>query len=189
MRERGLSDTTPYMGTLQANLMEQFQLLPENERTKAFIGQEEMEDIKSNDSDVKGPYEKIQSPVLSFISYEPQQTAVALQKWEGMVIAINGDSFVARLNNLTENTPEEEIEMNFRDISDDDQNLVHLGAIFYWSIGYEKTAAGQRKRTSVIKFRRLPAWTDKELAAIKKKAADARRAIGWGKQDAASQAG
>ncbi len=53
----------------------------------------------------------------------------------------------------------------FSEISEDDQELIRPGAIFNWHIGYEMER-GTVKRSSIIRFRRMPKWTesDKEKA-------------------------
>jgi hypothetical protein len=109
----------------------------------------------------------------------PAQNFRLLQKWEGLVLQVRDSAFVARLADQTHNGPDEEAEIPLAEVSQGDQDLVQPGAIFYWSIGYLDTHGGQRTRASVIRFRRLPAWTAEELEAAKRKAADTRDLLGW----------
>jgi len=186
---RGLSGTSEQGETLQQTLVSQFGRLHIAEMLEAFLGQVVSEGTTAREDGDGERREGRQTPLLWHISEEQAQRAVALQKWEGMVTAIQGDSFIARLRDLSMDVPEEEVELFLRDVSEDDKALIELGAIFYWSIGYETMASGQIKRTSVIKFRRLPAWTAQELRVVKKQAADIRRAIGWGEQNVTARTG
>lgn len=97
----------------------------------------------------------------------PYRAFSALQKWEGYVIEINDKYFTARVTDLSEKHEDEEIEVMFTEISDDDKKLVCVGAIFYWNIGYEKEK-GTVKRSSMIRFRRLPRWTKTDVENAKK---------------------
>jgi hypothetical protein len=101
------------------------------------------------------------------------------QKWEGAVTAVEGDYFIARLTDLTAGTAQEEVELPLEEVSDDDRPLVEVGAVFYWSIGYDVARGGQRTRASRIRFRRLPAWTAKELAEAKERAKKLKEDLGW----------
>ena len=49
------------------------------------------------------------------------------------------------------------------EIYDEDLSLIQDGSVFYWSTGYHVNFSGQRKRASIIRFRRLPVWTPMEL--------------------------
>jgi len=108
-----------------------------------------------------------------------QDRFLLLQKWEGTVIEVCRDSFIARLVDLTERGADEEAEFDVDEVSVADRPLIEAGSVFYWSIGYTDTAGGQRKRMSTIRFRRLPMWTSKELEEAKNKAAKTRALLDW----------
>lgn len=94
------------------------------------------------------------------------------QQWEGTVTAISEDSFTATLEDLTDPAvSEESAELFLEDVSESDRELVELGAVFYWSVGYEDTPRG-RERKSIIRFRRLPGWSRQQLNAVKEKTAE-----------------
>jgi hypothetical protein len=93
----------------------------------------------------------------------------ALQEWEGTVLDRRADSILVRLVDKTNGGSEEEAEILLTELSPHDLPLVRSGAVFYWTIGYRDSVTGQRTRESSIVFRRLPAWTDSELAALRKK--------------------
>jgi hypothetical protein len=103
----------------------------------------------------------------------------SLQTWEGVVMEVLEDSFFARLVDLTESNPDEEAEFPLEEVSEEDRKLVKPSAVFYWNIGYHDSRSGQRTRASVIRFRRLPAWTSKEIETAKREARDLREIIGW----------
>lgn len=109
---------------------------------------------------------KVSERVAPRASFEP------LQEWEGYVTAIEGQRFCARLLDLTANQKEEteSVEFSFDDASEDDLDLIEIGAIFRWSVGYEKKVSGVRQKVSSIVFRRLPIWTSKEIGLANERA-------------------
>lgn len=102
---------------------------------------------------------------------DPRSNSV-LQEWEGYVTKIRDSDFTARLVDLTDPTDElEEADFPVDELSRDDKKLLREGAIFRWLIGYQDTIAGTRTRFSKIVFRRLPAWSSKDIDEARKKAA------------------
>lgn len=93
-----------------------------------------------------------------------------LQKFEGTVLSVSGDSFVALLVDKTNPGPEEEAEIPFAEIMPGDRELVKPGAMFYWVIGYRREIHGQLSRSSVIRLRRVPSWSPAKLEQAKKTA-------------------
>jgi hypothetical protein len=77
---------------------------------------------------------------------------VALQEWEGVVTEVRDNAFTARLVDLTHSSPDEESEFSTTEISDDDVDLVVLGAIFRWSVGILRTPEGLRERLLKLYF-------------------------------------
>lgn len=107
---------------------------------------------------------------------------IAEQEWEGEVIRIEGDRFIGRLHDLSEWNDAsfcEETDFSLKEISETDLSLVKEGAIFRWSLGFSRTPAGTRERTSRIVFRRLPAWTKKDLALSTQRAEELWKSIEW----------
>jgi hypothetical protein len=93
-----------------------------------------------------------------------------LQKFDGTVLSVTKDSFVARLVDRTNAAPEEEAEIPFAEIMAGDRELVKPGAVLYWVIGYRREAHGQLSRSSVIRFQRLPAWSPADVERAKQAA-------------------
>lgn len=94
-----------------------------------------------------------------------------LQQWEGVVVERTDDSFTARLRSLGASMPEKRVTVPLEELSNADVPLAQSGAVFYWTIGYRIELHGQKSLSSVIKFRRLPAWTQREIARIQESAA------------------
>jgi len=107
--------------------------------------------------------------VYSMSSNGKQVPFETLQKWEGYVTYVKKDSFIAKLVDLTNHIPDEEVEIGFEEIAKEDIELVEPGAVFYWNIGYHERHSG-RERSSLIRFRRLPVWSQDEINSDKLRA-------------------
>ena len=151
-------------------------IFPEK-RVKSAIKKIE-EDLEKNMVLLEKPQE---NSVVILKNPEPlKENYKLLQQWEGNVLEIKEDSFLAQLHDLSGNLPEEEAEISFEEISEIDRDLVEPGAFFYWNIGYHEDKSGQRTRSSMIRFRRLPAWTKREIEHSKRKAAEICKKLKWG---------
>jgi hypothetical protein len=78
------------------------------------------------------------------------------EMWEGVVEEIYDTYFVGQLVSKTISNTYEVAEIYRSEISPADASLLRRGAVFYWTIGYEERPSGQRYRSSMIRFRRLP---------------------------------
>jgi hypothetical protein len=92
----------------------------------------------------------------------PREFFRAMQKWEGYVTEVDQDTFRARLARVLGEGPDQEAEIYTEEVDEADRALIQPGAVFYWSIGYLDRPSG-RVRASIIRFRRLPVWTKREL--------------------------
>lgn len=90
----------------------------------------------------------------------------AMQKWVGYVTEVGKDTFRSRITTMVGEGHAQDAEIYTEEVDVDDRSLIKPGATFYWSIGYLDRPSG-RLRTSVLRFRRLPVWTDKEIEAAK----------------------
>lgn len=97
--------------------------------------------------------------------YVPVSSFRALQEWEGYVIEIGTDDFVARLLDITaDSSSEEEVAtIPLEEVSERDKNRMELGSIFRWVIGYEHSITGSKRRVSEIVFLDLPRITDADI--------------------------
>ena len=108
-----------------------------------------------------------------------QSTLHALQEWEGYVVEIGEDEFVARLVDLTAGMSYEtdEATIPMEEISEHDAEKMSEGDIFRWVIGYERTASGTKRRVSHIVFRDLPRMTAADFEEGRKWAARVERSL------------
>ena len=104
---------------------------------------------------------------------EAPYTFRLLQQWEGTVTDIAVDEFTAELRDLTEPANyREEATFDLDEVSPGDQQLIALGAVFRWSIGYRTSSAGQRERVSQLRFVRIPGWRRSAIAEVRQRAAE-----------------
>lgn len=127
---------------------------------------------------------QINSAVISAFRIPPQQVALSLeplQEWEGYVTEVGRESFTARLVDVTarRKLEEEEAEFPISDLSDTDREQLKLGAVFRWVIGYQRSLGGTKRRVSQLTFRRMPAWSKRDLVRAAKKARSFARSITW----------
>ncbi len=116
----------------------------------------------------------------TFGMFSKHDSFEVLQKWEGVVISVGTDSFVARLRDLSFYSEEdEEAEFPIEEISQADIALLAPGAVFYWCVGYWDTVIGQRRRASEIRFRRLPTWSKMQLEKARKEAEELSELLAW----------
>lgn len=135
------------------------------------------------DSSLKNPQTRMEVAV-PHVQYriplpQPRTNFLTLQAWEGVVTDVNDTSFAVKLVDLTSDAPDEEADIDFEDVSKDERSLVRVGAVFLLHVGYETSEGGQRRRTSILRFRRLPVWTDSELSSAKSVAQDQLDTIRW----------
>jgi len=106
---------------------------------------------------------------------------IPLQEWEGYVTNIYEDKFLTNLIDITakEDTATEEAEFDIDELSESDKDLLKIGAVFRWIIGYERTPAGVKKRVSQIVFRRLPQWSKSSIINADKQSKEIISSIIW----------
>jgi len=103
-----------------------------------------------------------------------------LCKWEGVVDRINGDSFWGKLKDLTVDTAYiNEAEFSIDDLQEGDKDLLEIGSVFYWYIGYITTFGGTRTKVSLLKFKRLPQWQKNKIKDIDEKVKDLMERLKW----------
>jgi len=95
------------------------------------------------------------------------------QRWSGVVLAVDDEDITVRLEDLTNcDNPNEIIVLSRDEIDNNDQKLLMPGALFYWYIGYRQGVKYTKERFSIIRFRRLPQWTKREVENANKLAED-----------------
>src|SRR5262249_16081638 len=104
--------------------------------------------------------------------------------WEGTVERVEGDTFSATLRSLSDpDESEKQAELPKDALNEDDFEMLRPGAVFYWTIGYSISASGLCSRSSTLAFRRLPAWTKKDVERLKLKAKELFAAFGEERND------
>lgn len=110
----------------------------------------------------------------------PERRFKVLQAFEGTVTCVSGDECWVQIRDITSDEYiVEESSFSLAEISQCDLELVKPGAVFYWSIGYEDSLDGQRKRASGIRFQRIPFWTEEELKKVREESERLSKSIGW----------
>lgn len=96
-----------------------------------------------------------------------------LAEWDGYVEEIHKDYFVARMHGLRGlgvAGKDEEAEIPISDVDPADRDLLVLGGFFRLMIAYESPRIGPKRRYTTVQFRRLPAYTQRELDAAEREA-------------------
>ncbi len=92
-------------------------------------------------------------------------TAVSVQAWEGVVEDVLEEEekvYVKLIDKTDRNASDSFAYVPLDQFDPEDTDLIVPGAIFYWYVGYETKPSG-RTRSSMIRFRRVPAWTASDL--------------------------
>jgi len=144
-----------YLGETNQEIAEQTQPICTN-------GTSNMLDGKSSEMFSLYPPLDLMRPRLEYFTSLTREQFRVLQKWEGYVIKVRRDTFLAKLVPIVGGGPDQEAEIYLEEVKKQDRALIEPGAVFYWSIGYLDKPSG-RHRTSLIRFRRLPRWTRHEL--------------------------
>ena len=93
------------------------------------------------------------------------------QLWEGTVMDICNDTFVARLRDCSvPENPDEEVTFEVNEVDDWDRELVRTGASFYWVVGKLRSPMGTKSNISFLRFKRVPAWTRRSLDSAARRA-------------------
>lgn len=84
------------------------------------------------------------------MSIEPELEVV--QEWEGFVVAIQAETFNARLLDVTagDRYDSAEATIPLEALSDEDRERIAEGSIFSWVIGQERAPAGSGRHVSRI---------------------------------------
>lgn len=98
--------------------------------------------------------------------------ASPIQIWEGRVLNVDVPSNVmtvlltAKMGQFHDHTADIELQW----VSEQDRDLVQPGAVFYLSL-FKQMKRGSVQNSQELRFRRLPAWTRKQLENIQVNAA------------------
>jgi hypothetical protein len=110
-------------------------------------------------------------------SLDPERFQI-LGAFDGTILEVRDDYFIARLVNKQDpNDAQEEAEFPFAEIPTADRPLIAKGAEFYWYMGMVKKPHGQQSKSSLIRFRRLPAWDESDIQGAKMRAEFLRKVL------------
>lgn len=100
------------------------------------------------------------------------------QNWVGYVTKISKNKFTAKLIDKNKPTTYEVAQFEKEEVSDGDLNLLKVGAIFYWSVGFANQN-GQSIKQSLIRFKRSVSITEEEFDKIIDDAQNLYNSIDW----------
>ena len=100
----------------------------------------------------------------------PAVSFVCLQRWQGTVLHRNGQTFTARLVDLTGDEQDDFAELSTDEVAPGDIRRLVPGAVFTLATGYARSAGGQRTRQTALMLQDLPIWNETELATARGKA-------------------
>jgi hypothetical protein len=101
-----------------------------------------------------------------------------LQKWDGVVLEADAETFTARLFDSMGELPPQQATFSRAELSPEEETQIAVGAPFVWTIGYRHIGA-TRHRDSTFYFRRLPPWSTDEITTAQTRAEHVSTAIGW----------
>lgn len=128
-------------------------------------GQEPNGGAANKDEDATSGMQRIDvpgaSPVSAPATHFGKRGLSPLAQWEGVVEAVTEEGFKARLVPFENGKPNvarvEFSDFDYEDLADEsDEELVGEGAVFYWTLGRSRNAAGTITNVSLVRFRRLP---------------------------------
>lgn len=91
-------------------------------------------------------------------SSKKTETFSSFEAWVGRVEEISHSSRQFQAILQSNDNYEEVATFSFDDVSEDDVELLKLGAVFYWNVGQVKDESGRISNVSTVRFRRLQHW-------------------------------
>lgn len=110
----------------------------------------------------------------------PSSSFVALKRWEGVITKLTPTEVEASIEALDDElAPSEYVVFDRGEIPSGDEDILGVGAVFYWSIGYRRSEdTGQTDRVSSIRLRRLPPLSRPARRSIDEKLSQLRTLMG-----------
>ena len=106
-------------------------------------------------------------PPISRLWSPTSAKSAPLQIWEGTVLSVEhaADVMHVQLNAKMGNVPRHTAEIDLQWVSDQDEDLVRPGAVFYLTL-FKETDRGSIKNSQELRFRRRPSWSSTQLRCI-----------------------
>ena len=181
IRDKQYDQLDQSIGLRELDLINQFEKTHSRVRVEPYVHPPLETDNDAKDLSIVSIHKNGKEFKLVYESKLPAPDKfISLQKWEGIVTEIGEDYFIARIIDLIKDAPEESASFPFSEISsEEDKELLKIGAVFYWNIGYYERAKGTRLRSSLIRFRRLPMWAENVIGSAQKEAERLNEFFGW----------
>jgi len=124
--------------------------------------------------DVGKPIAKILPPVVKNPLLEFVPNTAPLEIWEGTVVEVNREqsTMLAMLDSCTSNMPRHSAEFDLEWVAEQDRDLVIPGAVFYLTL-FKRTRPSV-ENAQELRFRRRPAWSQRELDKVVSRARELR---------------
>ena len=107
---------------------------------------------------------------------KPRKTPfiISLREWEGYVVEISNDTFIAKLINIKNKSKlaKESGKFKLSLLSSDDQSELQLGSKIRWTIDMEILPSGSRQNVSKVVLMDMPEITEEVIESAYKKAAE-----------------
>lgn len=163
-----IDEDTPTVGAEVIELASRFGRWRSRENSASFTAATpELESPTDNREGRPGSWSERLAPQRDPMLVAPapppiREQFVARQQWEGYVESISADEFFARLVGVIGDRDEVSSAIPMEDVHPEDTDLVQVGAVFYWTIGYYEGPSG-RRRSSDVRFRRMPRWSKRDV--------------------------
>src|SRR5262249_39394679 len=106
---------------------------------------------------------------------------VTEQRWQGYVTEVTVEAFhgIVFDTKIADQSFFETAEFAVCDVAELMRPLIKPGAIFFWDIGFEVEASGQRVRRSIVSFPMIPVHTKQQLNDAQQRAKKRFESLGW----------
>jgi hypothetical protein len=109
-----------------------------------------------------------------------------LHKWQGQILSVGLESFDAQLLDPSDPALIERATFQKTEVKPDSTKMIRPGATFYWILGLEDSADGQRRRASVLWMKRGGQITHERYMNELKKVQEIWGSIEWSKPETAT---
>lgn len=100
--------------------------------------------------------------------------------YAGYVVEVGDETYTARVVDLGDKVQGEmQAEFWVKSVRQEDSELLRVGALFYWVIGYHEDSKGSQHYESLVCFCRKPSFTQQDIEKARREADETRRAFGW----------
>jgi hypothetical protein len=131
-----------------------------------------------SDSSVPFDINRAINPLYADIPSNTTAPTSLLKKFDGYILSVGGDSFVARWKGDERTEPELEAEFELAELSPQDRALVAPGTPLVWNLSSRRTA-GTFSRESIVYVRRIATPDENEINLSVEKTIERFGSIEW----------